>query len=175
MNTRETIIEALYKHFNELVYFATPLTRCKYLAEDVTQNVYIQLMTSDNNRLMWIYADGGGLNYLKKIIAVRVLSKKSQFNRKHLAYFKNKVKCDTGTLEHFLSRQGVEMPNNYKDALKQKLDSELEKFTYYERTLFNLYYESNITYDDLARETGIPKINIYNTVRKVKKQLKQTL
>ena len=170
---RQTIIEALYEHFKELVRFATPLTRDKGLAEDVVQDVYLQLLTSDTNRLLWIYAEGGGLNYLKKIIAVRVLSKKSQFYRKRILYNKNKVKTDISDLEHFLNIKVVDTPQDYKERLKQTLDTTLETFNYYERNLFLLYYEGNLTYNELADETGIPKISIFNTVRKVKKQIKE--
>lgn len=170
---RQTVIEALYEHFKELVIFATPLTRDKGLAEDVVQDVYLQLLTSDTNRLLWIYAEGGGLNYLKKIVAVRVLSKKSQFYRKRILYNKNKVKTDINVLEHLLNKNEGNVPQNYKERLKQTLDSTLETFNYYERNIFLLYYESNLTYNELADETGIPKISIFNTVRKVKTKIKE--
>ena len=39
--------------------------------------------------------------------------------------------------------------------------------------VFLLYYEGNLTYNELAIETGIPQISLFNTVRKVKKKLKE--
>lgn len=65
------------------------------------------------------------------------------------------------------------MPDLYKDKLKASIDNALDKFNYYEREVFLLYYESNLTYNELAQETGIPKISIFNTVRKVKTKLKE--
>ena len=101
-----------------------------------------------------------------------MLSKKSQFYRKRILYNKNKVKTDISDLEHFLNIKVVDTPQDYKERLKQTLDTTLETFNYYERNLFLLYYEGNLTYNELAEETGIPKISIFNTVRKGKKQLK---
>ncbi len=102
-----------------------------------------------------------------------MLSKKSQFYRKRILYNKNKVKTDISALEHFLNKNEGNVPQNYKERLKQTLDSTLETFNYYERNLFLLYYESNLTYNELADETGIPKISIFNTVRKVKTKIKE--
>ena len=169
---RQTIIEALYEHFKELVLFATPLTRDKGLAEDVVQDVYLQLVTSDNNRVLWIYSEGSGLNYLKKIVAVRVLSKKSQFYRKRIAYKKNKINIDISSLEYQLLNNNP-VPDHYKEKLKASIEKALDNFNYYEREVFLLYYESKLTYKELAKETGIPKISIFNTVRKVKTKLKE--
>lgn len=170
---RQTIIEALYEHFKALVVFATPLTRDKGLAEDVVQDVYLQLLTSDTNRLLWIFAEGGGLNYLKKIVAVRVLSKKSQFYRKRILYNKNKVNVNISDIEYILNDKAKDIPQDYKTLLNKRLNTTLTKFDYYERNVFLLYYEGNLTYNELAIETGIPQISLFNTVRKVKKKLKE--
>lgn len=151
------------------------MTRCKHLAEDVVQDVYVQLITSDTNRLLWIYAESGAINYLKKIVAVRVLSKKSQFYRKNILYNKNKVNINISDIEHVLNEKATDTPKNYKKLLRDKINASLAKFDYYERNLFLLYYESNLTYEELSLETGIPKISVFNTVRKVKKQLKVQL
>ena len=101
-----------------------------------------------------------------------MLSKKSQFYRQRILYNKNKVKTDINDLEYFLNIKAPDTPQDYKERLKQTLDNTLETFNYYERNLFLLYYEGNLTYNELADETGIPKISIFNTVRKVKTKLK---
>ncbi len=149
------------------------MTRDKQLAEDVVQDVYLQLLTSDTNRLIWIYSENGGVNYLKKIVAVRVLSKKSQFYRKHILYNKNKLNIDISEIEHLLNDKAKDTPRDYKSSLKERIGVALLKFDYYERNLFLLYYESNLTYDELSKEIGIPKISLFNTVRKVKNNLKK--
>jgi RNA polymerase sigma factor (sigma-70 family) len=125
--------------------------------------------------LLWIYAESGGLNYLKKIVAVRVLSKKSQFYRKHILYKKNKLNTNIEAIEHLLNEKAKDIPKDYKASLKESIDAELLKFDYYERSLFLLYYESGLTYKELSKELGIPKISVFNTVRKVKKQLKKAV
>lgn len=102
-----------------------------------------------------------------------MLSKKSQFYRKHILYNKNKVNKDISDVEHLLNDKAVDIPKEYKQGLKDLISTELLKFDKYERTIFLLYYESNLTYNELSVETGIPKISIFNTVRKIKKHLKK--
>lgn len=101
-----------------------------------------------------------------------MLSKKSQFYRKRIAYKKNKINIDISSLEYLLLNNDP-VPDLYKEKLKASIEKALDNFNYYEREVFLLYYESKLTYKELAKETGIPKISIFNTVRKVKTKLKQ--
>jgi RNA polymerase sigma factor (sigma-70 family) len=101
-----------------------------------------------------------------------VLSKKSQFYRKQILYNKNKINNDIENLEYLLYENSTDIPPNYTTKLKERVDKALNTFDYYERNIFLLYYEGNLTYNELSNETGIPKISIFNTVRKVKKRLK---
>lgn len=100
-----------------------------------------------------------------------MLSKKSQFYRKRIAYKKNKVNIDISNLEYLFINDNY-TPDLYKQKLKASIDKALTTFEYYEREVFLLYYDSKLTYKELAKETGIPKISIFNTVRKVKTKLK---
>ena len=150
-----SIVEILYKDYNKLVNFANSLLRNKNLAEDVVQDVFVQLLTSNSNHLLWIFNTGKGVSYMNKIIAVRCLSKKSQFYKQQVSYIKINSK-----------------DKSISEKLFNKIKKNISNFDEYEKNLFLLYYESGMTYKELSMEIGIPKISIYNTVRKVKKQLK---
>jgi len=143
------------------------------LAEDVVQDVFLQLMTSNSNHLLWIFDTGKGVSYVNKIVAVRCLSKKSQFYKQQIEYIKKKVKnISERELEYFCN-----LKNNTSISISEILVNNILKiistFDKYERDLFLLYYDSGMTYEELSKETGIPKISIYNTVRKVQKQIKE--
>tara|TARA_R100001244_G_C5118351_1_gene122897 strand:+ start:176 stop:628 length:453 start_codon:yes stop_codon:yes gene_type:complete len=147
--------------------------RDKDLAEDVVQDVFLQLMTSNSNHLLWIFDTGKGVSYVNKIVAVRCLSKKSQFYKQQIEYIKKKVKnISERELEYFCN-----LKNNTSISISEILVNNILKiistFDKYERDLFLLYYDSGMTYEELSKETGIPKISIYNTVRKVQKQIKE--
>jgi len=169
-----TVVEILYKDKDIFTRFAYSLLKDKYLAEDVVQDIFIQLLTSNSNHLLWIYDTGKGVSYINKIIAVRCLSKKSQFYKQQVAYIKNKLYVSENELEYLYNKI-----NNKSILLSEILTNSINEiintFDDYEKDLFLLYYDSNMTYKELSKKTGIPKISIYNTVRKVQKQIKEQL
>ena len=169
-----TITEMLYLDFDEYVGFANTFVKDYDMAKDVVQDVFLQLITSNSNHLLWVDTAGSSKSYIKKIIAVRCLSKKSQFYKKNIEYNKNKVTVELYELENILH----EKTNNISNYDKVKYDlvlQTLSTFDEYDRSLFLLYYESDLTYEELSKEIGIPKISIYNTIRKVKKKTKEKL
>ena len=94
-----TVIEVMYKDYNKFYAFALSLLKNKYLAEDVVQDVFLQLLSSNSNHLLWILDTGKGVSYINKIIAVRCLSKKSQFYKQQIKYIKSKISVSESELE----------------------------------------------------------------------------
>jgi RNA polymerase sigma-70 factor (ECF subfamily) len=169
-----SVIEVLYKDYNKFYAFALSLLKNKHLAEDVVQDVFLQLLSSNSNHLLWIFDKGKGISYINKIIAVRCLSKKSQFYKQQVQYVKSKINVSEQELEYLYNKLNTESISLSK-VLRQKIKNVIDGFDEYEKNLFLLYYESGMTYTELSKEIGIPKISIYNTVRKVKKQIKKQL
>ena len=169
-----TITEMLYKDFDEYVGFANTFLKDYDLAQDVVQDVFLQIITSNSNHLLWIDTQGSSKSYIKKIIAVRCLSKKSQLYKKNIEYNKNKVTVELYELENILYRKTNES-SDYNKVKYELVLKTISTFDEYDRSLFLLYYESNLTYDELSKELDIPKISIYNTIRKVKKKTKEKL
>ncbi|QDP57728.1 MAG: hypothetical protein Unbinned6486contig1001_43 [Prokaryotic dsDNA virus sp.] len=169
-----SVVEILYKDYDKLVRFAVSLLKNKSLAEDVVQDVFLQLISSNSNHLVWIYGNGKGLSYLNKIIAVRCLSKKSKFYKEQILYQKNKLPTSESELEYLYNKTNLEQTIVDKKLLK-KIHLIVNTFDEYEKNLFLLYYESEMTYKELSEEIGIPKISIYNTVRKVTKKIKELI
>tara|TARA_R110000744_G_scaffold134922_1_gene244215 strand:+ start:10866 stop:11387 length:522 start_codon:yes stop_codon:yes gene_type:complete len=169
-----SIIEILYKDFSRFVNFAYTLLKSKPLSEDVVQDIFVQLLNSNSNHLLWIYDTGNGVSYINKIIAVRCLSKKSQFYKSQILYIKNKINVSETELEYLHNKHNTE-GINVSEILNNQLRKIISTFDQYERDLFLLYYESGMSYEELSKQIGIPKISIYNTVRKIRKKIKQKI
>lgn len=169
-----TIIEVLYKDYNKFYAFALSLLKNKHLAEDVVQDVFLQLLSSNSNHLLWIFDTGKGVSYINKIIAVRCLSKKSQFYKQQVQYIKQKINVSEQELEYLYNKVNTESIS-VAEVLTNSVLKAISTYDEYEKNLFLLYYESGMTYTELSKEIGIPKISIYNTVRKVRKQIKKQL
>ena len=167
-----SVVEILYKEYDKFFSFALSLLKNRSLAQDVVQDVFLQLMTSNSNHLIHIYGAGSGVSYVNKIIAVRCLSKKSQFYKQQLSYERNKVKVSEQELEYICNPIfNTSIPIN--KLLFAKIEKAISTFDEYEKNLFMLYYESGMTYGELSKQIGIPKLSIYNSVRKVRKQIKK--
>lgn len=171
---RYSVIEILYKEYNKFYAFAFSLLKDNYLAEDVVQDVFLQLLTSNSNHLLWIFDTGKGVSYINKIIAVRCLSKKSQFYKQQVRYIKAKINVSESELEYLYNKINNDSIS-LSELLKNKVLEIISTFEEYERSLFLLYYESGMTYQELSDELQIPKISIYNTVRKVKHKIKEQI
>ena len=171
---RYTIVEYLYKDFDEYVGFANSFLKDFDLAQDVVQDVFMQLSKSNSNHIIWIHDSGSSKSYIKKIIAVRCLSKKSQFHKKNVQYKKNKTNLKTYELEIILHDRQTYI-SDYDKVRLAKVLKIISTFEEYERNLFLLYYESDCTYEELSKEIGISKISIYNTIRKVRQRIKKKL
>lgn len=77
---------------------------------------------------------------------------------------------ETYEIENALYDKSLPTFSHNKTKYEQVLKI-ISTFDEYERSLFLLYYESNMTYEELSKEIGIPKISIYNAVRKVKRKV----
>ena len=164
----------MYKDYDTYVRFAFSLLKDKYLSEDVVHDVFLQLLTSNSNHLLWIFDTGKGVSYINKIVAVRCLSKKSQFYKQQILYVKKKLHVSENELEYLYNKVNSESVS-LSEVLMQSVLKIIHTFDEYERNLFLLYYESGMTYEELSIEVGIPKISIYKTVRKVQKKIREQI
>ena len=57
----------------------------------------------------------------------------------------------------------------------EQIDIELDKMYWYDRELFKLYYYEANTLDSLAEKTGISRNSLFNTIDKVRNELKKLL
>ena len=140
-------IEYVYKDYKYYLGFAIKKTKDRFLSEDLVQEVFLQLLTMNQHKLL-IILDGGKIKtYVCKIMMVKYFSKKSQFHKKYVRY--NNLKVRTKNNETFI-----------------------EKIDKYDRDVFKLYYEAGMSFNKLEKETGISKRSFRNTITKVRDKIK---
>ena len=168
-------IEYVYKDYNYYLGFAIKQTKDMFLSEDLVQEVFLQLLTMNHHKLL-IILDGGKIKtYICKIMMVKYFSKKSQFHKKYVRYSNNKVRPANN--EAFIERVLNEQIE-YEDGIlemEQRIDKCLDTFSIYDRDIFNIYYETGLSYRKLEKETGISQRSLRNTITKVREQIKTIL
>ena len=56
-----------------------------------------------------------------------------------------------------------------------ELDNAVQGLYWYDREVLKLYYYEGHTLDSLAKKTGISRNSLFNTIDKVRKELKEVL
>ena len=67
-----------------------------------------------------------------------------------------------------------EVEDNYKWEKLEEIDKVLDKQTWYDKKIFELYYQGE-TLDSLAKKTGISRNSLFTTIDKVREILKKKL
>jgi RNA polymerase sigma factor (sigma-70 family) len=57
----------------------------------------------------------------------------------------------------------------------EQLDIYISRLPFFEREVFYLYALNDFSYDELSRETGIPKSYLYQTVKSAKDELRKSI
>ena len=168
-------IEYVYKDYKYFLGFAIKKTKDTFLAEDLVQEVFLQLLTMNHHKLL-IILDGGKIKtYVCKIMLVKYFSKKSQFHKKNVKYKNNKVRPTNNNsfIEKKINEQ-IEHSDNVDDMLF-KIDNCLKSMDVYDAKVFKLYYETGLSFRRLEEETGISQRSLRNTITKVRDNIKTIL
>tara|TARA_R110000796_G_scaffold216460_1_gene332479 strand:+ start:777 stop:1325 length:549 start_codon:yes stop_codon:yes gene_type:complete len=135
-------------------------------AEDLVQEAYIVLYKYANE---------------EKVIKDNVVSRGYLYFTLRSLYFqfyKNKRKIKKVSLDNEEYSQEVE----YIDSLDEEvaynkicelIDDHIEDWRWYEKKLFTLYRDSDLSIRGIAKETNISWVSIFNTLKNAKQELKQ--
>ena len=168
-------IEYVYKDYNYYLGFAIKKTKDKFLSEDLVQEVFLQLLTMNHHKLL-IILDGGKIKtYICKIMMVKYYSNKSQFHKKYVRY--NNLKIRPVNNDSFIEKM-INEQSEYQDGIlemEHKISQCLKTMDVYDAKVFNLYYETGLSFKKLEKETGISQRSLRNTITKVKEQIKNIL
>lgn len=156
-------LEKVAKHHNEWVEIIHKFGEYDY-AQDLVQETYIAL---------WKYASA------EKIIDINGNVRKGYiyFTLKSLYYqYYNKKKKITkvpidGCWELF-DDSNIEEHKAYNDIC-MLIDDEIENWSWYDRKLFKLYRDNDLSMRDISKETTISLISIFHSIKNYKIILKE--
>lgn len=165
-------IEYIYKDYDYYLGFVIKKTKDKLLAEDLVQEVFLQLLTMNHHQLLIILEGGKIKTYICKILMVKYFSKKSHFNKKYVQHNKNKVNASDSFIEKQLNDRNLD--DGVLD-MESKINKCLNSFDDYDRKIFELYYELGLSYSKLEDEIGISQRSLRNTITKVRNNIKKII
>ncbi len=169
-------VEWIYKDHDYFLGFAIKKTKDVDLSKDLVQDVFMQLLTMNQHKLLIIIDSGHIKSYVCKIILMKFFSKKSSFHKQHVSWKNNKIKADNSFLEHLANENADHSEESvWVEEMHQKIDNCLENFDDYDRQIFNLYYETGLSFRKLSDETGIEARSLEHSVKKVRENIKQMI
>jgi len=161
--TLETWLNHNYDH---LALSARNITFGHELAEELLHYSLDELMHKSN--LQEILDSGGATFYTVRIMLNQWKSTTSPFYR---IYRQPSDEIQEGSLCY-------EDPAETEEEMSNKMKvihKELDKLPWYDRTLFEIFYQEGHTMSSLSRETGIPRTSISLTINRVREHLKKTI
>jgi len=136
------------------------------LAEDIVQEMYIQLHLDVNKGLDLWYGDDVNHYYCYKVlrgIYLNVYKKEAKKIKIYLDQTKDLIQIDEKEIDE------IEYAKN-----KEKVDKILNELYWYDRKVFEII-ASGKSVAALSRETGISYVSLYNTYRTTKKFIKEQI
>lgn len=165
------MLEDLGKMHNIWVAMAKNLGAPNSVAEDLVQEMYIRLnkYVKDPNKIY--YKDTGEINrfYIWVTLRNMVLSYKGM-KAKNVTFFLDDCLRDEGDrrqIEDRPSMDELEVDKELaRDKIIQNIRQSIEEWEYwYDKKLFNLYYFTDMSMRDIARNTGISLTSIFNSCK----------
>jgi len=154
-------LEQVAKHHKEWVKTIQKLGEYDF-AEDIVQESYIALMKYANAEKL--IDDKGNVRKGYMFFTLRSLYYQ-YYNKKKTI---QKVSFD-GCWELF-DDSNIEEHNAYNDICLM-IDQEIDNWHWYDKKLFKLYRDSNMSMRDIAKETNISLISIFHSIKNYKEIL----
>ena len=165
-------LETLYnKHHNWLGSVAFNITKDKIHTEDLVSELYLYLSEKCNPNI-W-YKDSFNLQYCRQFILSRFLNQKKRNGK-------------TINTENFIgsSWEGQDKEYDYEsdekidsayNEVKNQLEDLKRKRGWSSAMIYEHYWFSNKTLDEVSKEIGISKSTVFLAVKKTKKHLKNNI
>jgi len=175
-----TEISKLSSFFREMCY---GITQDEEAINDAVQELMIYFLQMNPQTLQDIYEKDGlkGIKGYGAVVLRRSLtSTRSPFYYKYKKYYthiSNYFETNVTDSLVFNLKSIYNMPEvveEYKWNKLEEIDKVLDKQTWYDKKIFELYY-SGETLDSLAKKTGISRNSLFTTIDKVREILKKEL
>lgn len=195
MMTKNQIIEELFngKNFNDCINKMEP----DYLREELKMEVALIICEWPEDKIIGLHERNELVFYVVRVILNQIQSDSSPFYKKfrtasgEVVYEENRNEDVYNVLEHYNRMPGVRENSNTaavspsfleeQDQVDMRQDREdkedktlghLDGLYWYKAELIRLYMLHG-NYRAIEKETGIPFVSCYHTIRKTFKELKQ--
>ena len=170
-------ISKLSSFFRKMCY---GITQDEEVINDAVQELMIYFLQMNPQTLKDIYEKDGlkGIKGYGAVVLRRSLtSVRSPFYYKYKKYYthiQNFYETNVTKGSHKNLYNMPEVIEEYKWTKLEEIDKVLDKQTWYDKKVFELYY-SGETLDSLASKTGISRNSLFTTIDKVREILKKEL
>jgi len=155
------ILSLAYKYHSDWLNIAKSIVKNDF-AEDIVQEFYIKLDRYAKYE-MFIFADGS----VNKTYAYMILRSIC------LNYLKEKNKfCKVDLHDGYSIEENDIEAKEAIEKIYNKIDNELKNWHWYDKDLFKIYKDENISIRKLAKETTISSSSIFHTLKSCKEKIK---
>lgn len=141
-----------------------------YLADELYSEFLLSISEMDEEKLIKLYESGELKFYLLRIIVNQYKSNSSRYYRQIKKKY-TKIIDYAVFLEHNDDTQTIvnELSDNWLVFLNEKI----EKLHWYDKTIFQMYINDNLSMKKIADKIKIPESSIKSTIKSVRNYLKE--
>ncbi len=157
------MLDKLAKYHNEWLNIVRSLGGGE-LSEDFVQEMYLKVYNNNNN----ILNTKGEVNKFYVYLTLRSVL---------LDYFRQRSKVIKVCIDDYkyLIDNNTINENEAFNILSNKIDSEIDKWHWYDKDMFELYRHSGLSIRKIAKETNISWVSIFHTLKNCKGKIKEEL
>jgi len=159
----DAYITSKYKSLREAAY---RISNDREYALDLLHESLLYVMQSD--KLDKLIEQDTFEWYVITTMHKSVILPKSSFHKRYVAYKLNRKDLQNNLTEIDNTWLGSRLTNEQLDLLINRLPK-------FERMVFLEYIFSDFSYDQLSKETGIPKDYLYQTIKSAKRRIKNAI
>ena len=141
-----------------------------YLSDELYSEFLLSLCEIDENKLIDLYKKDELRFYLVRIIVNQYKSNSSRYYRQIKKKY-TKIIDYSVYLEEFNDDETIlmDLDRTWMSFLKAKI----EKLHWYDKTIFQMYINDNLSMKKIADKIGIPESSIKSTIKSVRNYLKE--
>jgi RNA polymerase sigma factor (sigma-70 family) len=151
-----------------LIKHASKITKSKEEGEDLVQELYEYLHKKCNPKIFW--GTAYNMFYCYRFLESRWINKTKKLNR---VVYKEEMPEEVMEEEYDIDRD-LELQTAHEEVMQELTKLKVTRM-WPQAKIFELYWMSDKTLDEVARDTKISKSTVFLSVKKVRKYLESTL
>jgi RNA polymerase sigma factor (sigma-70 family) len=151
-----------------LIKHASKITKSKEEGEDLVQELYEYLHKKCNPKIFW--GTAYNMFYCYRFLESRWINKTKKLNR---VVYKEEMPEEVMEEEYDIDRD-LELQTAHEEVMQELQKLKVTRM-WPQAKIFELYWMSDKTLDEVARDTKISKSTVFLSVKKIRKYLESTL